>query len=111
MARIKKIMSSDGTLVPFDEKDITRSIYQATVLAGAPDYELAEELADVVTFFIERNYIDSYPTHEDISEWVERVLLETADPEIAKAFILWREEQKHIDTDKSSKNLREPSLF
>ena len=111
MARIKKIMSSDGTLVPFDEKDITRSIYQATVLAGAPDYELAEELADVVTFFIERNYVDSYPTHEDISEWVERVLLETADPEIAKAFILWREEQKKINADKSSKNLREPTLF
>ena len=111
MARIKKIINPDGTLVPFDEKDIIRSIYQATVLAGAPDFELAEELADVVIFFIERNFTESYPTHEDITEWVERVLLETADPEIAKAFILWREEQKKLDLSKSSKSYREPSLF
>ena len=111
MARIKKIVNPDGTLVPFDEKDIIRSIYQASVLAGAPDYELAEELAEVVIFFIERNFTESYPTHEDVSEWVERVLLETADPEIAKAFILWREEQKKLDETKISKSMREPSLF
>ncbi|MBM4030847.1 MAG: anaerobic ribonucleoside-triphosphate reductase [Planctomycetes bacterium] len=91
MAKIKEVRKRDGRLVPFDETKIADAIFKAAQAVGGQDRQLAEELAGVVTMFLEREFEDGIPGIEDIQDVVERVLIETGHARTAKAYILYRE--------------------
>lgn len=57
---------------------------------------MADELAGVVTLFLEREYGNKLPTIEEIQDVVERVLIETGHARTAKAYILYRDRRARI---------------
>ena len=88
--RISKVRKRDGRLVAFDESKIADAIHKAACAAGTGDRFLSEELAGVVTLFLEKRYA-GVPGIEDIQDMVEKVLIETGHARMAKAYILYRE--------------------
>ena len=85
--RISKVRKRDGRLVAFDESKIADAIHKAACAAGTGDRFLSEELAGVVTLFLEKRYA-GVPGIEDIQDMVEKVLIETGHARMAKAYIL-----------------------
>jgi len=68
MGEIKQIIKRDGRCVPFDEKKIADAIFKAAQAVGGQDRMMAEELAGVVTLFLERNFQGDAPSIEDIQD-------------------------------------------
>jgi hypothetical protein len=91
IGRIAKVRKRDGRLVDFDESKIADAIYKAAVAVGGGDRFLAEELAGVVTLFLEKQYAGKVPNIEEIQDMVEKVLIETGHARTAKAYILYRD--------------------
>jgi ribonucleoside-triphosphate reductase len=89
--RITKVRKRDGRLVDFDETKISDAIFKSACAVGDGDRFLAEELAGVVTLFLEKSYSGSVPGIEEIQDMVEKVLIETGHARMAKAYILYRE--------------------
>ncbi|MHC4860540.1 MAG: anaerobic ribonucleoside-triphosphate reductase, partial [Planctomycetota bacterium] len=82
--------------VEFDESRIADAIYKAALSVGGEDRFLAEELASVVTLFLEKTYAEEVPTIEDVQDMVEKVLIETGHAQTAKAYILYRERRTKL---------------
>jgi len=94
MSKNETVSKRDGRLVPFDESKIAEAIFKAALSVGGEDRFLADELAGVVTLFLEKQYGPSrIPTIEDIQDMVEKVLIETGHAKTAKAYILYREKR------------------
>jgi ribonucleoside-triphosphate reductase len=87
------VLKRDGREVPFHERKIADAIFKAAQAVGGEDRQLADELASVVTMFLEREFLDSVPGIEDIQDVVEKVLIETGHARTAKAYILYREKR------------------
>jgi len=90
IAHVKK---RDGRLVPFNSLKIADAIFKAAQAVGGEDRVLAEELAGVVTMFLEKNYADTPPQIEEIQDTVEKVLIEMGHARTAKAYILYRDQR------------------
>jgi len=90
---ISEVRKRDGRVVEFDESKIANAIFKAAQAVGGQDRNLAEELAGVVTLFLEKRYPDSHPGIEDIQDMVEKVLIETGHARTGKAYILYRDER------------------
>ncbi len=93
MSRISEVRKRDRRVVAFDEGKIVGAVFKAAQAVGGEDRDLAEELAGVVTLFLEKHYKDATPGIEDIQDMVEKVLIETGHAKTAKAYILYREKR------------------
>jgi ribonucleoside-triphosphate reductase len=93
---VDNVRKRDGRLVPFDQEKIADAIFKAAQAVGGEDRVLAEELAGVVTMFLEKNYSDAPPHIEDIQDTVEKVLIEMGHARTAKAYILYRDRRARI---------------
>ena len=91
IGRISKVRKRDGRLVDFDESKIADAIHKASCAVSNADRFLSEELAGVVTLFLEKRFSGTVPGIEEIQDMVERVLIETGHARMAKAYILYRE--------------------
>ncbi|MBI5309117.1 MAG: hypothetical protein HZB37_12515, partial [Planctomycetes bacterium] len=87
------VVKRDGRKVPFNEKKIADAIFKAAQAVGGEDRALADELAAVVTAFLEKKYAGRLPGIEDIQDVVEKVLIETGHAKTAKAYILYRDKR------------------
>ncbi len=85
------VKKRDGRLVPFDRTKIADAIFKAASAVGGENRVLAEDLAEVVTMFLSKNYSDKAPGIEDIQDTVEKVLIEMGHARTAKAYILYRD--------------------
>ena len=94
--RIRLVRKRDGRVVPYDETKIADAIYKAALSVGGDDRFLAEELAEVVTIFLEKIPDLTVPTMEQIQDMVEKVLIETGHARTAKAYILYREKRRKL---------------
>ncbi|HLF95004.1 MAG TPA: ATP cone domain-containing protein, partial [Planctomycetota bacterium] len=77
IGRITRVRKRDGRLVDFDETKIADAIHKASCAVGRDDRFLAEELAGVVTLFLEKRFTGAVPGIEEIQDMVEKVLIET----------------------------------
>ena len=112
MKPVPRIRKRGGDLVEFDESKIADAIYKAALSVGGEDRFLAEELASVVTLFLEKTYLDAIPTIEDVQDMVERVLIETGHARTAKAYILYREKRARVrETQDRPQEPRQRELF
>jgi ribonucleoside-triphosphate reductase len=93
---IDYVRKRDGRLVKFDQSKIADAIFKAARAVGGENRVLAEELAGVVTMFLEKNYADAPPHIEDIQDTVEKVLIEMGHARTAKAYILYRDRRARI---------------
>jgi len=112
MRTIRQVRKRDGRLVDFDESRIADAIYKAALSVGGEDRFLAEEIASVVTLFLEKTYQGTSPTIEDVQDMVEKVLIETGHAQTAKAYILYRERRaKMREAEKIKAPPAQGSLF
>ena len=61
IGRIAKVRKRDGRLVDFDETKIADAVFKAACAVGREDRFLADELAGVVTLFLEKQYSGAVP--------------------------------------------------
>jgi anaerobic ribonucleoside-triphosphate reductase len=92
---IEQVRKRDGRIVAFNKAKIADAIFKAAKSVGGEDRFLAEQLADVVTFYLERRGV-KIPDIEDIQDAVEKVLIEMGHAKTAKAFILYRDWRTRI---------------
>ena len=96
MARLTHVRKRDNRIVVFDVDKIAEAIFRAAQAVGGEDRLMAQELADVVRMFLEKNYQGDVPGIEDIQDMVEKVLIETGHARTAKAYILYRDKRARL---------------
>ena len=89
--RIEHVKKRDGTIVPFNKEKIADAIFKAAQSVGGQDRYLAEDLAEVVRIYLEKEYKGGIPSVEEIQDIVERILIKTGHAKTAKAYILYRQ--------------------
>ncbi len=114
---IDYVVKRDGAAVPFDRRRIERAIYAAARAAGggggqraSGGRQWAETLSWAVTGILEERFgQDGHtPQLEEIQDVVEEVLIKSGSPQVAKAYILYRQKraearearQMLLDTEK-----------
>ena len=102
---IEYMRKRDGRLVAFNKTKIADAIFKAALAVGGEYRVLAEELANVVVMFLEKNYADQPPQIEEIQDTVEKVLIEMGHARTAKAYILYRDRRARV---RESLQVRKP---
>jgi uridine kinase len=94
MGNIQKIQKRSGAIVDFTPDRITNAIYRAAVAVGGRDKSISEQLSSQVVAILEEKYPQGgIPFIEEIQDIVEKVLIENGHAKVAKAYILYRDEQ------------------
>lgn len=94
---IKHIRKRDGRLVPFHPEKITEAVFKATNAVGEPDRKKAGKITRQVVGALSVLYKeDRVPTVENVQDLVERMLIEDGYANVAKAYILYREQHAKL---------------
>ena len=94
MNKIKFVIKRSGAKVPFQKSRIMNAIYSAAVAVGGRDKKVAENLTEKVIQELKENPAKDYIPHiEEIQDIVEKVLIKNGHSQVAKAYILYREEK------------------
>jgi len=94
--RIEFVRKRDGSIVPFNKQKIADAIFKASQSVGGQDRYLAEDLAEVVRLYLEKEYKGDIPSVEEIQDIVERVLIKTGHAKTAKSYILYRQRRARV---------------
>ena len=96
-SQIKRIRRRTGEAVPFDVAKIRVAIYKATAAIGDHDEALARRSAQRVVAALGLAYdSDAAVPVEDVQDFVERVLIDSGHPQVAKAYIVYRHERARM---------------
>ena len=92
---MEKIIKRDGREVAFNKDKIEEAIIRAFVSVDGDVSEYAEQKAEKIADFIEEAAIETEEpyTVEEIQDMVEKGLMSTKRKDVAKAYILYREER------------------
>lgn len=108
---MKQVKKRDGRIVDFDPKKIERAILAAFIDIDGEASDYAKEKAANIASYIEGYYldVDETPEIEDIQDLVEKGLMATKRKDVAKNYILYREERTKIRNKNSQlmKNIKE----
>jgi len=106
MSTITHVVKRSGAIVPFNPDRIMNAIYRAAVAVGGRDRSRAEWLAERVVEVLEEAAPEGHTPHiEEIQDVVEKVLIENGHAQVAKAYILYRDErnrQRRADGKRAS---------
>ncbi len=89
--KIETVRKRDGRAVPYDEQKIAEAISRAAKSTGLDNGAIGRDLASVVTMYLERYHDREAPSCEEIRRLVEKILFDTGNAAIARAFIVHRE--------------------
>src|SRR3989304_7848944 len=104
----KAVKKLNGELEDFKAEKISNSIFMAAQNVGGTDRSLSVVLGNQVISVIRAKYKNGVAvTTSEIGNLVEKVLIENGHAKTAKAFILYRENKKHIHQDKSSLGIKD----
>lgn len=92
--KIDRVRKRDGRVVEYDERKLAEAIHRAARTAGQDNRYLADDLAGVVTTYLERHHDRETPTSEEIRHMVERILFETGHAEVARAYLVHGESKR-----------------
>ncbi len=102
---IEKITKRSGAVVAFDAEKIIRAIEKAfAATRDSYDVMFSKTVADAVIALLESTFDDRVPTIEDVQDVVERTLADQGFFDVAKSYILYRNErarsreQKKLET-------------
>ncbi len=97
MGSIPKIRKRDGRIVAFDKRKIVCAIYKASAAVGTPNRKMVSELGNKVVKTLKKECeSDVVPTVEDIQDTVERILIKADLPEVARAYIVYRQKRAEL---------------
>ena len=90
------VRKRSGKLVPFSRFRIVNAVFKAMKAVGIGTKEDAEKIADAVSVQLYRSYFKKgdIPHVETIQDIIEKTLMEKGFPEVAKAYILYREKRR-----------------
>ncbi|MFN3407183.1 MAG: ribonucleoside triphosphate reductase, partial [Caldimicrobium sp.] len=90
------VRKRDGRLVPFSRFRIVNAVYKAMKAVGMGTKQDAEKVADTVSVQLYRTYFKKgdIPHVETIQDIIEKTLMSSGFPEVAKAYILYREKRR-----------------
>lgn len=98
---VKKVQKRDGREVPFDQTKIENAVYQATRAVRREDINISKEVTREVLSYLNIFFKDKgVPTVEQIQDLVEKILIEKGYADIAKAYILYREQHAKLRNTK-----------
>ncbi len=104
---IEKILRRDGELAPFNRSRIENAIALACDAIGETDKSFIPELTDLIIADIEHVYTEIFvnrtPSVEDVQDIVEQNLVKTNRFELAKSYIIYRENRKREREDRMEK--------
>lgn len=107
MGRFDFVIKRSGAKVPFTPQRITNAIYRAAVAVGGRDRETAEKLSDQVIDYLENTLPEGQIPHvEEIQDAVEKILIENAHAQVAKAYILYRDERSRLRNQRENLSFR-----
>ncbi|MGQ9787850.1 MAG: vitamin B12-dependent ribonucleotide reductase [Candidatus Hadarchaeaceae archaeon] len=101
MAVIEKIRKRDGRVVPFEGEKIANAILKAFNATGTGDGEIAKQLTAQVTEILDKKFSARIPGVEDIQDIVEEVLIKNGYAEVARAYILYRQQRAELRAAKA----------
>ncbi|MBW2964716.1 ribonucleoside triphosphate reductase, partial [Candidatus Woesearchaeota archaeon] len=97
LEKVRRVQKRDGQLVLFDENRIIDSIFKAVKAVGQDDYQKAKHLSQKVISILEIFFKGGViPSIEMIQDLIEKVLIESSEVDIAKAFILYRDQRRRL---------------
>lgn len=103
MRQIQQVIKRTGAIVPLNPDRITNAIYRAAVAVGGRDRQTAEALTQQVIRHLEDNGSPGQiPTVEEIQDTVEKILIENGHAQVAKAYILYRDERARARKERAS---------
>ena len=93
-----KVIKRDGRIVDFDSSKIKNAILKAFKEVDKEITEYAEIKAENIADYIEGYYedVEETPGIEEIQDLVEKGLMSTKRKDVAKAYILYREERTKV---------------
>ena len=97
------IIKRDGRIVPFDKEKIVSAILKAFGAVGAIDEYAKTKAENIANYIAER--VEERPEHygvEEIQDLVEQGLMSLKHKDVAKAYILYREERNKVRQGKTS---------
>lgn len=100
--KVFKVKKRDNSVVDFDSSKIAGAIWKAAKAVGGKDKEMAEELSKEVVELVNEKFSDKIPSVEDVQDLVEKVLTETGHYTTVKSYILYRQSQKNLRSDKDT---------
>ncbi|MCL2110481.1 anaerobic ribonucleoside triphosphate reductase [Microgenomates group bacterium] len=99
---IKYITKRDGRKEVFSPVKITRAIQAALFSTQIHDHELAQMATELVLAKLQASFNAKHsPTVEEVQDIVEQALMELNQYEVAKAYIVYRQERNQIRSAKS----------
>ena len=91
--KIESVRKRDGNVAPYDEQKIAEAIAKAARASGLDNGTIGRDLASVVTMYLERYHERETPTSQEIQQLVEKILFDTGNAPIARAYIVHREKK------------------
>lgn len=92
---ITKIKKRDGRIVRFNPEKINDAVTKAFIASGQ-DSKKADEVTTEALNKVDARFKNEVPTVEDIQDEVERALIKLNHSEVAKSYILYREERNKV---------------
>lgn len=97
MSKVKFIYKRNGEIVAFDSEKITNAIFKAFKANNDYEKNKAEKISTQVVSILEAIYKDGkIPTVENVQDLVETTLLNNGYTQIAKSYILYRDQHSKI---------------
>ena len=105
------VIKRDGRVVPFDSSKIENAILKAFQAVDGEISEYAQTKAENIADYIEGYYldVDETPEIEEIQDLVEKGLMSCKRKDVAKEYILYREERNKVRSKNSKlmQNIKE----
>jgi len=94
---ILRVRKRDGKIVPFEQVRITEAVWKAAQAVGEKDKDVAEKISNKAVKILNENFSSKkVPTIEDIQDCVEKAIVDYGNYEMAKAYILYREQRSKL---------------
>ncbi len=95
--KFRQVKKRDGRIVDFVQPKITEAIFKALTATKKGGKRIAQKLSDQVIDLLNRRFKEgNVPQIEQIQDIVEEVLIINGYTEIAKSYILYREQRRRI---------------
>ncbi|MCF7906815.1 ribonucleoside triphosphate reductase [Patescibacteria group bacterium] len=105
-SNISKIKKRNNKIVDFNKTKIVEAIYKAILAVKGEDGKDSKKLADQVVKILGKRFSNKIPHVEDVQDIVEQVLIHADLADVARAYILYREQRRQAreiinESDKS----------